>query len=81
MLQVLGYEPGEIDGLFDDNTAHAVEQLQAANNLEETGVLTGNTTYALMDALRAKMKADDPQLLKAKELLLGTADKTEETTN
>jgi len=81
MLQVLGYEPGEIDGLYDDNTEHAVEQLQAANNLEETGILTGNTTYALMDALRAKMKADDPQLLKAKELLLGTADKTEGTTN
>jgi len=34
-----------------------------------------------MDALRAKMKADDPQLLKAKELLVGTAEKTEETTN
>ncbi len=81
MLQVLGYEPGEVDGIFDDNTAQAVEKLQAANNLEETGILTGNTTYALMDALRAKMKADDPQLLKAKELLVGTAEKTEETTN
>ncbi len=81
MLQVLGYEPGEIDGIFDNNTEHAVEQLQAANNLEQTGILTGNTTYALMDALRAKMKADDPQLLKAKELLIGTAEKTEETTN
>jgi len=81
MLQVLGYEPGEVDGIFDDNTAQAVEKLQAANNLEETGILTGNTTYALMDALRAKMKADDPQLLKAKELLVGTAEKAEETTN
>lgn len=81
MLQVLGYEPGEVDGIFDDNTAQAVEKLQATNNLEETGILTGNTTYALMDALRAKMKADDPQLLKAKELLVGTAEKTEETTN
>ena len=72
---MLGYEPGEVDGIFDDNTAQAVEKLQATNNLEETGILTGNTTYALMDALRAKMKADDPQLLKAKELLVGTAEK------
>ena len=30
-----------------------------------------------MDALRAKIKADDPQLLKAKELLTGTPAKTE----
>ncbi|KOY83717.1 S41 family peptidase [Lysinibacillus macroides] len=81
MLQVLGYEPGEVDGIFDNNTQRAIEELQTANNLEQTGILTGNTTYALMDALRAKMKADDPQLLKAKELLVGATEKTEETTN
>jgi len=77
MLEVLGYEPGNADGIFEQNTERAVKKLQAANGFEETGVLTGDTTYALMDALRAKIKADDPQLLKAKELLTGTPAKTE----
>ncbi|MFJ7730672.1 S41 family peptidase [Lysinibacillus sp. NPDC097231] len=81
MLEVLGYEPGEADGIFDRYTERAVKKLQAANGLEETGILTGDTTYALMDALRAKIKADDPQLLKAKELITGTPENTEETTN
>ena len=71
MLEVLGYDPGKVDGVFDQYTERAVEKLQAASKLEETGVLTGETTYALMDALRIKMKSDDPQLLKAKELLTG----------
>lgn len=77
MLEVLGYEPGTADGIFERSTERAVKKLQAASGLEETGVLTGDTTYALMDALRAKIKADDPQLLKAKELLTGTPAKTE----
>ncbi len=81
MLEVLGYEPGKVDGSFDQYTERAVKKLQETSGLEETGILTGDTTYALMDALRAKIKADDPQLLKAKELLTGTPAKNEETTN
>ena len=83
MLEVLGFDPGKVDGIFDQYTTRAVKKLQATNELEETGVLTGDTTYALMDALRAKMKTDDPQVIKAKELLTTTSDeaKTEETTN
>ncbi|MFF2176294.1 S41 family peptidase [Lysinibacillus sp. NPDC058147] len=77
MLEVLGYEPGKANGIFDQYTERAVKKLQAANDLEETGVLTGDTTYALMEAIRAKLKAEDPQLLKAKELLTGTPAKTE----
>ena len=69
MLEVLGYEPGKADGLFDQYTERAVKKLQADNKLEETGILTNETTYALMDALREKMKSEDPQLLKAKELV------------
>lgn len=83
MLEVLGYEPGKVDGIYDVYTTRAVKKLQAANDLEETGVLTGDTTYALMDALREKLKKEDPQVQKAKELLT-TANaevKTEETTN
>lgn len=83
MLEVLGYEPGKADGIYDAYTTRAVKKLQAANDLEETGVLAGDTTYALMDALREKMKKEDPQVLKAKELLTtaNSEEKTEETTN
>lgn len=35
-----------------------------------TGILTGDTTFGLMDKLRDKIEKEDPQLLKAKEVLL-----------
>lgn len=77
MLEALGYTPGEVDGVFDEKTAMAVKKFQASQNQEQTGVLVGDTTYSLMDALKQKIEKEDPQLLKAKELLLGTQDKTE----
>ncbi|MEC1177010.1 S41 family peptidase [Metasolibacillus meyeri] len=81
MLEVLGYEVGEVDNLFDEDTEAAVREFQKANELEETGILTGKTTYALMDALREKLRKDDPQLLKAKSLLSGEELETEEEAN
>ena len=69
MLEVLGYSPGTVDNVFDENTSEAVKQFQQQNNLEETGILAGETTFALLDALSAFIKENDPQLLKAKELL------------
>ncbi|KYG91810.1 MULTISPECIES: S41 family peptidase [Metasolibacillus] len=77
MLEVLGYEVGNVDNLFDEETEEAVKQFQVANNLEDTGVLSGETTYALMDALREKLRTDDPQLLEAKKLLIGEEPETE----
>ncbi|WP_042475544.1 lmo1851 family serine protease [Bacillus ndiopicus] len=77
MLEVLDYKVGKVDNVFDQDTEAAVKQFQAANELEETGILTGKTTYALMDALREKLRADDPQLLKAKKLLIGEESETE----
>ena len=74
MLEALGYEPGEVDGVFDEETESAVEAFQKAENLEQTGVLVGDTTYALMDALREKIEQDDPMLLKAKEVVTDTAE-------
>lgn len=70
MLDVLGYDPGDVDETYTEQTASAVEKFQAANELEVTGILVEETTYALMDALRVKMLEDDPQMLKAKEVLL-----------
>ena len=77
MLQALGYNPGEVDSLFDNETESAVKAFQQDQKLDRTGVLTDDTTYALMDALRDKIQKEDPMLLKAKEVLLGTEEKTE----
>lgn len=70
MLEAVGYHPGEIDGLYDEETIKAVKKLQNELKLEETGILVGDTTLGLMEKLRTKIEKDDPQLLKAKELLL-----------
>lgn len=71
MLEVLGYPPGEVDSQFTEDTAEAVKKFQEENELEPTGVLSGETTYALMDALRLKIEEEDPQVLKAVEMLVG----------
>lgn len=69
MLEALGYHPGTIDGAFDDETEAAVIQFQKDNGLKQTGVVTGETTIQIMEALRNKLNAEDPQIAKAVELL------------
>ena len=72
MLEALGYNPGTVDNLFDNDTESAIKEFLQDQQLEETGVLTGDTTYALMDAVRDKIQKEDTMLLKAKEVLLET---------
>jgi len=69
MLEVLGYSPGTVDNVFDDNTSEAVKQFQENNSIEATGILSGETTFTLLDELSSFVKENDPQLLKAKEIL------------
>ena len=69
MLEVLGYAPGTVDNVFDATTDAAVKKFQKANGLEANGILAGETTLELMDALSAYIKDNDPMLLKAKEML------------
>lgn len=69
ILSALGYEVGTIDETFDQTTQNALKSFQADEQLEQNGVLAGETTYALMDAIREKIKNEDPHILKAKELL------------
>ena len=69
MLEVLGYTVGTVDNEFDESTTTAVKQFQADHELEQTGTIVGDTTYAIMDALRQKIKNEDPHILKAQELL------------
>ncbi|WP_432358850.1 S41 family peptidase [Sporosarcina sp. UB5] len=75
MLNAVGFEPGEIDGLFDEDTEAAVIELQKALSLKEDGILVGDTTYGLMNKLRNKIREDDPQLLKAKEIVMEQIEK------
>lgn len=69
MLDALGYNAGTIDETYDASTEAAVVQFQKDKGLERTGKVSGDTTYALMDALREKIQKEDPHVLKAKELL------------
>ncbi|MGR6896939.1 MULTISPECIES: S41 family peptidase [Rummeliibacillus] len=69
LLQAAGYNPGKIDGLYDASTKLAVEQFQKDNKLKETGILKGDTTYALMNKIRLKIKKEDPQLKKAASIV------------
>ncbi len=75
MMKAIGLDSGAVDGLFDEKTEEAVKILQKETELKETGVLTGETTYVLMDRLREKIEKEDPQLLKAKDLVLKELEK------
>lgn len=67
MLSALGYDPGKVDGYFDESTESAVKKFQEASDIESDGVLTGKATTKLMEELRLKLKENDTQLNKAVE--------------
>ncbi|MCJ7841150.1 S41 family peptidase [Lederbergia sp. NSJ-179] len=69
MLKVLGYDPGKVDGFFDDKTKKAVQKFQKDEKLKETGVLSGDTTMKLMTKLSDHLTKEDPQVKKAVEVL------------
>lgn len=69
MLKAVGYNPGRVDGFFDENTKKAVIAFQKAEQLEATGVLKGETTTRLMQRLSEKISQNDTQIKKAVEVL------------
>lgn len=71
-MTALGFEAGEQDGRFDETLEAAIIEFQQVKELEPTGVVTGETTTAIMDAIRTKLTEEDPQLLKAAEVLKKT---------
>ncbi|MEH7416693.1 S41 family peptidase [Neobacillus drentensis] len=71
MLKAIGYDPGRVDGFFDEKTKQAVIKFQTAQKLPANGVLKGDSTLKLMDVLREKIKNSDTQLQKAVEVLKG----------
>ncbi|WP_318249282.1 S41 family peptidase [Lederbergia galactosidilytica] len=69
MLKTLDYDPGKVDGFFDEKTKKAIEKFQKDEKLEVTGVLSGDTTVKLMTKLSEHLIKDDPQVKKAVEVL------------
>jgi peptidoglycan hydrolase-like protein with peptidoglycan-binding domain len=47
-LKVAGFDPGPVDGIFDEQTAAAVRKYQAANSLPVSGLLDEPTRTVLM---------------------------------
>jgi peptidoglycan hydrolase-like protein with peptidoglycan-binding domain len=47
-LDALGLRPGEVDGVFDDNTRRAIRRYQTARNLNVTGYLEQDTVVRLL---------------------------------
>lgn len=75
MLQAVGYDVGVVDGKFDEQMNTAVKKFQSDNKLIVSGDIDGETSYQLMDKLRAKILEEDPQLLKAQEIVTDLLDK------
>lgn len=56
-LHVLGYDPGEADGLDGEHTAAAVLAFQQDNNLAADGLVGEDTNNALLLALNGRISA------------------------
>ncbi|WP_088815131.1 MULTISPECIES: S41 family peptidase [Listeria] len=68
LLKALGYNVGDVDGLYTTETAYAVERFQRDNDLEQTGIMTGKTTDKLVELIQKQLKENDPQLNAAKAM-------------
>lgn len=68
-LEVLSFDPGRTDGVFDEGTMIAVQKMQAAANLEPNGELDALSTSVMIDMLRQLVKENDTQLKEAIALL------------
>ncbi|MFS0723393.1 S41 family peptidase [Paenibacillus sp. 1P07SE] len=69
LLATLGYHPGEPEGIFDEETRAAVQRFQRDEQLPVDGVLSGRTSYRLVERVRDKVVREDPQHQRAVELL------------
>lgn len=61
VLEALGYNPGTVDGYFDEQTTKAVNQFQKEENLPVDGIVTGETANLLVERLREKIDQNDTQ--------------------
>lgn len=68
-LYALGYNVGEVDGVFDKMTHQATKNFQADTNLHPYGVMDYTTQSVLNDAIEDLEVEIDTQLNKALEML------------
>lgn len=61
MLEALGYNIETMDNVFDANLTDAVKNYQKDNNLDENGIVTGDTTAQLMKDIRQHIQDNDVQ--------------------
>lgn len=61
VLAALEYEVDSSNTVFNEQTQNAVEAFQSENDISSDGVVTGATSNALMEALRAKIEENDLQ--------------------
>ena len=47
-LKIAGFDPGRVDGVFDEQTANAVRRFQVANSLPPSGLLDEPTRNVLL---------------------------------
>lgn len=47
-LKIAGFDPGRVDGVFDERTADAVRRFQVANSLPASGLLDQSTRNILL---------------------------------
>ncbi|MGY3778142.1 S41 family peptidase [Isobaculum melis] len=69
MLAALSYDSGKVDGFFDATTKAAVEKFQKDQNLPVDGIVTGDTSYKMIEKLRELLLKNDTQYQKALEIL------------
>jgi hypothetical protein len=60
-LSDLGYDPGEIDGVFDDTVRQAVLAFEKAEGLSEDGIIT-DALLNRLDELLARQKSEDDRV-------------------
>lgn len=70
ILDALGFDIGEVDNSFDEETQAAVEAFQEEQDITVDGTVTGETARALIDALRELLDENDSQYNTAIEYLL-----------
>lgn len=68
ILKALNYET-LVSNLFSKETEAATRAFQADHGIPVDGIVTGDTSRAMVDALREKIAANDTQMNKAIELL------------
>lgn len=69
ILQALDYPAPDTD-LFIEETSQAVKNFQKDQGLEETGVVTGETSSLLVEQIIEKIEANDTQYKKALKIIL-----------